>query len=65
MHLNHQSHENIPGDTKVGDHCSKHFLGVECFFHVPKCSFTFTASVAYGEEIALLPIGMSVFFSQN
>ena len=31
MHLNHRPHEIMPGVTKVGDHCSKHFLQVECF----------------------------------
>ena len=49
MHLNHCPHETMPGATKVGDYCCKHFLGVECFFPVFKYSYTFTAVETYGE----------------
>ena len=65
LHSKCNAFESLPPwnhATKVGDHCSKHFLGVECFFPVTKYSYTFTAVETYGEWIALLPPGMSVFF---
>ena len=62
MHLNHCPHETMPGATKVGDYCPKHFLGVECFS-------LFLSSLTPSQLWRLMvndslyyPLGVSVFF---